>query len=63
MATSYVYTNQQTGQKVENTEFHNVVLWRKLGEILGKRITPIMHTTGLKGVCRDEEEDGRYQTG
>ena len=33
MATSYVYTNQQTGQKVENTEFHNVVLWRKLGEI------------------------------
>jgi single-strand DNA-binding protein len=33
IATSYVYTNQQTGQKVENTEFHNVVLWRKLGEI------------------------------
>ncbi len=33
VATSYVYTNQQTGQKVEQTEFHNVVLWRKLGEI------------------------------
>lgn len=33
VATSYVYTNQQTGQKVESTEFHNVVLWRKLGEI------------------------------
>ena len=33
VATSYVYTNQATGQKVENTEFHNVVLWRKLGEI------------------------------
>ena len=33
MATSYVYTNQATGQKVEQTEFHNVVLWRKLGEI------------------------------
>lgn len=33
LATSYVYTNQQTGQKVENTEFHNIVLWRKLGEI------------------------------
>jgi single-strand DNA-binding protein len=33
LATSYVYTNQQTGQKVESTEFHNVVLWRKLGEI------------------------------
>ncbi len=26
--------------------------WRKLGELLGKRITPIMHTTGLKGVIR-----------
>ncbi len=33
VATSYVYTNRETGQKVENTEFHNVVLWRKLGEI------------------------------
>jgi single-strand DNA-binding protein len=33
VATGYVYTNQQTGQKVEQTEFHNVVLWRKLGEI------------------------------
>jgi len=33
LATNYVYNNQQTGQKVEQVEFHNVVLWRKLGEI------------------------------
>jgi len=33
VATGYVYTSQATGQKVEQTEFHNVVLWRKLGEI------------------------------
>jgi single-strand DNA-binding protein len=33
VATSYVYTNKQTGQKVEQSEFHNVVLWTKLGEI------------------------------
>lgn len=33
VATSYVYTNRESGQKVEQTEFHNVVLWRKLGEI------------------------------
>lgn len=33
IATNFVYTNQQTGQKVENVEYHNVVLWRKLGEI------------------------------
>lgn len=33
IATNYVYTNQQTGQKVEQVEYHNVTLWRKLGEI------------------------------
>ena len=33
LATNYVYNNQQTGQKVEQVEYHNVVLWRKLGEI------------------------------
>ncbi len=33
VATNYVYTNQQTGQKVEQVEYHNIVMWRKLGEI------------------------------
>ncbi len=33
LATNYVYTNQQTGQKVEQVEYHNVVMWRKLAEI------------------------------
>ncbi len=33
VATGFAYTNKDTGQKVEQTEFHNVVLWRKLGEI------------------------------
>lgn len=33
LATNFVYTNQQSGQKVENVEYHNVVLWRKLAEI------------------------------
>ena len=33
LATNYVYTNQQSGQKVEQVEYHSVVLWRKLGEI------------------------------
>lgn len=33
IATNYVYTNQATGQKVEQVEYHNVVLWRKLAEI------------------------------
>lgn len=33
LATNYVYTNPQTNQKVEQVEYHNIVLWRKLGEI------------------------------
>ncbi len=39
VATNYVYTNQQTGQKVEQVEFHNIVLWRKLGEIAKQYLT------------------------
>ena len=33
IATNYVYTNRQNGQKVEQVEYHNVVLWQKLAEI------------------------------
>ncbi len=33
IATNYVYTNPQSGQKVEQVEYHNVVMWRKLAEI------------------------------
>ncbi len=33
IATNYVYNNQQTGQKVEQVEYHNIVAWRKLAEI------------------------------
>jgi single-strand DNA-binding protein len=36
IATNFVYNNQQTGQKVENVEYHNVVLWRKLAEIVNQ---------------------------
>ena len=33
LATNFVYNNKETGQKVEQVEYHNVTLWRKLGEI------------------------------
>lgn len=33
LATNYVYTNQASGQKVEQVEYHNIVMWRKLAEI------------------------------
>ncbi|MGE5297853.1 MAG: single-stranded DNA-binding protein [Acidobacteriaceae bacterium] len=35
LATSFNWTNQ-AGQKQEQTEFHNVVAWRKLGDIVGQ---------------------------
>ncbi len=35
LATSESYTNRE-GQRVEQTEWHNVVLWRRLAEIAGK---------------------------
>lgn len=36
LATNYRYTNQQTGQKVDQPEYHNVVLWRNLADIAAK---------------------------
>ncbi len=33
LATNFVYNNKETGQKVEQVEYHNITLWRKLGEI------------------------------
>jgi single-strand DNA-binding protein len=36
LATNYVYTNQQTGQKVEQVEYHNISLWRGLADVAAK---------------------------
>jgi len=38
VATSFNWKDQ-AGQKQEKTEFHNVVLWRRLGEIAGQYLT------------------------
>lgn len=35
IATGFTWTDQQ-GQKKEQTEFHNVVAWRKLADIIGQ---------------------------
>lgn len=35
IATNYVYKSQ-TGEKVEQVEYHNIVAWRKLAEIAGQ---------------------------
>ena len=36
VATSFNWTDKNNGQKKEQTEFHNVVAWRKLSEIVGQ---------------------------
>lgn len=36
IATSETYTDKQSGEKRTNTEWHNVVLWRKLAETAEK---------------------------
>ena len=33
LATNRVWTDKNTGQKQEKTEFHNIVLWQRLAEI------------------------------
>ncbi len=38
LATSDGYTDKNTGQRVTNTEWHNVVLWRQLAELAEKYI-------------------------
>lgn len=39
MATNRVWTDQKTGQKQEKTEYHNIVLWRRLAEIASQYLT------------------------
>ncbi|OGE88265.1 MAG: hypothetical protein A3J07_00515 [Candidatus Doudnabacteria bacterium RIFCSPLOWO2_02_FULL_49_13] len=36
VATSFNWTDKNDGQKKEQTEFHNVVAWRKLADIIGQ---------------------------
>lgn len=39
LATNRVWTNQETKQKEEKTEFHNIVLWGRLAEIASQYLT------------------------
>ena len=65
IATNETYTNRQTGEKVSNTEWHNIVVRNKLAEICEKYLSK-----GDKIYCegriktRQWEQDGqkRYAT-
>ena len=46
----YTYVCTPTGNELPEMFEH----WRKLGDLLGKPILPIMHRTGLKGIIREQ---------
>lgn len=65
IATSETYTNRQTGEKITNTDWHNIVVKNKLAEICEKYLTKgdKVYVEGkLKN--RQWEQDGvkRYAT-
>ena len=39
MATNRVWVDKASGQKKEETDFHNIVLWRRLAEIASQYLT------------------------
>lgn len=39
IATNRIWIDKNSGEKKESTEFHNVILWRKLAEIASKFLT------------------------
>jgi len=39
LATNRVWNNKETGQKEEKTEFHNIVLWKRLAEIASQYLS------------------------
>jgi single-strand DNA-binding protein len=66
VATSFNWTDQQ-GQKKEVTEFHNVVAWRKLADIIGqylKKGTQVYIEGRLQTTSWDDKTSGqkRYRT-
>jgi single-strand DNA-binding protein len=66
IATSEVYTDKNTGQKVENTDWHDVVVWRGLAEVVEKYVKK-GHKVYVEGKLRkrswqDKEGNMRYST-
>jgi len=66
LATSESYTDRQTGEKRENTDWHDVVLWRGLAEVAEKYLrkgTKIYVEGKLKKRSyQDRDGNTRYAT-
>ena len=66
IATSESYTDKKTGEKIENTDWHNIVVWRGLAEIAEKFIKKGMKVY-VEGKMKtrswqDKENVTRYTT-
>lgn len=66
VATSEQWRDKQTGEKKENTEWHNVVLFGKLGEIAGEYLKKgrTVYIEGRLQTRKWQDKDGqdRYTT-
>lgn len=66
IATSETYTDRNTGQRVENTDWHDIVVWRGLAEVVEKYIkkgTKVYVEGKLKKRSwQDKEGNTRYTT-
>lgn len=66
IATSESYTDRNTGQKVENTDWHDIVVWRGLAEVVEKYVRK-GHKVYVEGKLKkrswqDKEGNTRYST-
>ncbi|XOV68891.1 MAG: single-stranded DNA-binding protein [Fluviicola sp.] len=66
IATSESYTDRNTGQRVENTDWHDIVVWRGLAEVVEKYVkkgTKVYVEGKLKKRSwQDKEGNTRYTT-
>lgn len=66
IATSEVYTDRNTGEKKENTDWHDIVVWRGLAEITEKYLKKgyKVYVEGKlkKRSWQDKEGNTRYTT-
>lgn len=66
LATNRVWTNQETKQKQEKAEFHNIVLWRRLAEIasqyLNKGSLVLIEGRMQTRSWQDQTGNKRYKT-
>lgn len=65
IATSETYKDKNTGEKVEQTEWHNIVLWRGLAEVAEKYLhkgSEVYIEGKLKTETYDKEGNTMYAT-